>query len=113
MALSSGTPKEAVLENPIPLKAWITYGLLGGKGWFVPPIGPTTSIKVPVEGVGQPPEVIAAAAIWSDPVDGSKVRVPAGPAALATPPRNNAPSAATAATTDMPTNRVNNLLRTI
>jgi hypothetical protein len=110
--LSSETPKEAVLEKPLALKAWITYGLLGGKGWLLPLIGPTTSIKAPVEGVGQPPEVIAAPVVWSEPINGSKVRVPAGPAAPATPPKNNNPPAATATTTGIPRYRVKNLLRT-
>ncbi len=113
MLTSSGTPKDAPFEKPMSLKAWMTYGLLGGKGWFVPPIGPTTSIKAPVEGDGQPPEVFTVTVVWSEPVDGSKVRVPAGPAALATPPRSNAPPEATATTTGIPTNRVKNLLRTI
>ncbi len=86
----------------------------GGKVGVVAPTGPVTSIEeeLPLFGAVQPPEVRAVMICVSLPLVGAKVRVPrvpAGGAALATPPRSSEPPPATATTRGAATNRLKNL----
>ena len=96
-----------VLENEVVSVEVMTVP--GGKTGVAEPTGPVTSRSAALATASQPAEVLAVMIVVSEPVGGSKVRVPGAGVALAAPLRSNDPPAATATTMGAATNRVKNL----